>query len=271
VPIWGPQVAHPSYPWELLALRTEKRSLHAGLATSIFPTTENGEMRMIPHTPQADHFIERMRASLQADMPQAATRTIAKHAHVYTCGEHDAMVYVIVSGHIKLLVLAPDGKQCLLAIYTAGDIFGELCLAEGSGRRETATAMEDTIVKQIPCTQFLLRLSREALLEGFVRYLAVRIADQQQVIAHLVTVDSEQRLAQTLLHLAHQLGQHDPRSIRIVQKISHAELAEMVGTTRPRVSHFMKRFRDLGLIELTLEHQLIIKEQRLMAYVAQLH
>jgi CRP/FNR family transcriptional regulator, cyclic AMP receptor protein len=222
---------------------------------------------MIPHTPQADHFIERLRASLQADMPQAATRTIAKHAHVYICGEHDAMVYVIVSGHIKLLVLAPDGKQCLLAIYTAGDIFGELCLAEGSGRRETATAMDDTIVKQIPCAQFLLRLSRDALLEGFVRYLAVRIADQQQVIANLVTVDSEQRLAKTLLHLAHQLGLHDPRSIRIAQKISHAELAEMVGTTRPRISHFMKHFRDLGLIELTPEHHLIIKEQRLTAYV----
>lgn len=225
---------------------------------------------MIPRTPQADHFIERMRMSLQEDMHQAATRTIAKHAHVYTCGEHDAMVYVIVSGHIKLLVLAPDGKQCLLAIYTAGDIFGELCLAEGDGRRETATAMEDTIVKQIPCTQFLLRLSRDALMEGFVRYLTVRVADQQQVIARLVTVDSEQRLAQTLLDLAHQLGQHDPRSIRIVQRISHAELAEMVGTTRPRISTFMKRFRDLGLIELTTTRQLIIKEQRLIAYVAQL-
>jgi CRP/FNR family cyclic AMP-dependent transcriptional regulator len=226
---------------------------------------------MMPQTPQADHFIAHLRASLQDDMRQAATRTMAKHAPVYTCGEHDAMVYVIVSGHIKLLVLSPEGKQCLLAIYTAGDIFGELCLAEGGGRRETATAMEDTVVQQIPCTQFLLRLSRDALLEGFVRYLAGRLADQQRVIANLVTVDSERRLAQTLLHLAQQLGQHDPRSIRIIQKISHAELAEMVGTTRPRISTFMKRFRDLGLIELTTEHQLIIKEQRLTAYVAQLH
>jgi CRP-like cAMP-binding protein len=89
---------------------------------------------MMPQTPQADHFIARLRASLQDDMRQAATRTMAKHAHVYTCGEHDAMVYVIVSGHIKLLVLSPEGKQCLLAIYTAGDIFGELCLAAGGGK-----------------------------------------------------------------------------------------------------------------------------------------
>jgi CRP/FNR family transcriptional regulator, cyclic AMP receptor protein len=223
---------------------------------------------MIPQSPQADQFIERMRASLRHDLHQAATRTIAKHAHVYTYGDHNAMVYVIEHGHIKLLVLTPAGKQCLLAIYTAGDIFGELCLAEGGGRRETATAMEDTIVKQILSAQFLPRLSRNSLLEGFVRYLAVRIADQQQLIANLVTLDSEQRLAKTLLQLAHRLGQKDPRSIRIAQRISHAELAEMVGTTRPRVSTFIKRFRDLGLTEFTLERQLIIKEERLAAYVA---
>jgi CRP/FNR family transcriptional regulator, cyclic AMP receptor protein len=131
--------------------------------------------------------------------------------------------------------------------------------------------MEDTVVQQVPCTQFLLRFSRDALLEGFVRYLAMRLADQQRVIANLVTVDSEQRLAQTLLHLAHQLGHHDSRRIRIIPKISHAELAEMVGTTRPRISTFMKRFRDRGLIERTTDHQLIIKQQRLTAYVARAH
>jgi CRP/FNR family transcriptional regulator, cyclic AMP receptor protein len=226
---------------------------------------------MIPQTPQADQFIARLRASWQDGMRRAATRTIAKHAHVYICGDHDATVYAIVSGHMKLLALLPAGKQCLLSIYTAGDIFGELSLVESRGRRETATAMEDTVVQPIPCTEFLRRLSRDALLEGFVRYLAGRIAGQQRVIAHLVTVDSEQRLAQTLLRLAHQLGQHDSRSIRIVPKISHVELAEMVGTTRPRISTFMKRFRDLGLIERTTDHQLIIKQQRLTAYVARVH
>jgi CRP-like cAMP-binding protein len=83
--------------------------------------------------PQADQFIARMRAALQDDIHRAATRTIAKDAHVYICGDHDAMVYVIVSGHMKLLMLSPEGKQCLLAIYTAGDIFGELGLAGRGG------------------------------------------------------------------------------------------------------------------------------------------
>jgi CRP-like cAMP-binding protein len=102
-----------------------------------------------------------------------------------------------------------------LAIHSAGDVFGELCLSGLGTRLETATAMKQTMLKQIPCSQFLGRLSRDSLYEGFVRYLAVRIADQQQVIANLVTVDSEQRLGQTLLQLARTMGKKDPSSIRI--------------------------------------------------------
>jgi CRP/FNR family transcriptional regulator, cyclic AMP receptor protein len=98
----------------------------------------------------------------------------------------------------------------------------------------------------------------------------VRIADQQQVIANLVTVDSEQRLGKTLLQLARTMGKTDPNSIRIELRISHEELSEMVGTTRPRISMFMQRFRNLGLIEMSTEHFLIIKENKLTAYLAQI-
>src|SRR5512132_1790635 len=134
------------------------------------------------------------------------------------------------------LMLAPEGKECLLAIHSAGDIFGELSLSELGARLETATAMEETSLRQIPCSQFLARLSRDSLLDGFVRYLAGRIADQQQVITNMVTVDSEQRLGKTLLQLARALGRTDPHGLRIETKISHDELSEMVGTTRPRIS-----------------------------------
>jgi len=180
------------------------------------------------------------------------------------------MVYFIESGQIKLLMLSADGKECLLAIHGGGDIFGELCLSGLGARLETATAMKATTLKQIPCSQFFARLSRDSLFEGFVRYLAVRIADQQQVIANLVTVDSEQRLGQTLLQLARTMGKKDPRSIRIELKISHEELSEMVGTTRPRISLFMQRFHNLGLIETNKDRFLIIKEKKLTDYLAQI-
>ena len=86
----------------------------------------------------------------------------------------------------------------------------------------------------------------------------------------MVTADSEQRLGQTLLQLARTMGKKDPRSIRIELKISHQELSEMVGTTRPRVSFFMQRFRNLGLLETNSDHFLIIEENKLTDYLAQI-
>jgi CRP/FNR family transcriptional regulator, cyclic AMP receptor protein len=103
-----------------------------------------------------------------------------------------------------------------------------------------------------------------------VRYLVVRIADQQQVIANLVTVDSEQRLGQTLLQLARTMGKKGPRSIRIELRITHEELSEMVGTTRPRISVFMQRFHNHGLIETNRDRYLVITEKKLTDYLAQI-
>ena len=225
---------------------------------------------MIQQTPQADQFKLQLRDSLLRETMNSRAVKIAGHANVYTCGDQDETVYFIESGQIKLLMLSSEGKECLLAIHSEGDIFGELCLSGSGARLETATAMKPTSLKQISSSQFFARLARDSLFEGFVRYLAVRVADQQQVIANLVTVDSEQRLGKTLLQLARTLGKKDPRSIRIEVKISHEELSEMVGTTRPRISVFMERFRNLGLIETNRDHFLIIKEKKLTDYLAQI-
>ncbi len=222
---------------------------------------------MIQETPQSDLFKKQMGESLRQETLNSRAITIAKHDNVYTCGDNDNLVYFIESGQIKLLMVSSDGRECLLAVHTAGDIFGELCLSELGPRLETATAMEDSKLKQIPSSKFFARLGSDALFEGFIRYLSVRIADQQQVIADLVTVDSEQRLGKTLLRLARTMGKKDPRSIRIEPKISHEELSEMVGTTRPRISVFMQRFKNLGLIEINENSFLVIEEKKLSDYL----
>ena len=195
---------------------------------------------------------------------------VGKHQHVYVCGDLADSVYFIESGQVKLLMISADGKECLLDIQTAGDTFGELCLAESGPRQETAIAMEDTKLKRLPRSSFFQHLSENSLVEGFVHYLAARVAEQQRVIANLITVDSEHRLGETLLSLARKLGQPDPRSTRIEHKITHEELAEMVGTTRPRITAFMLDFRARGLIEITREHFLIIKEKKLTDYLGNL-
>ena len=225
---------------------------------------------MIQETPQSDLFKKQMGESLRQETLNSRAITIAKHDNVYTCGDNDNLVYFIESGQIKLLMISSDGRECLLAVHTAGDIFGELCLSELGPRLETATAMEESQLKQIPSSKFFARLNSDALFEGFIRYLSVRIADQQQVIADLVTVDSEQRLGKTLLRLARTMGKKDPRSIRLEPKISHEELSEMVGTTRPRISVFMQRFKNLGLIEINENNFLVVKETKLSQYLAQI-
>lgn len=223
---------------------------------------------MIQQTPESDRFKEQLRESLINETRNSSAVKVSRHNHVYTIGEKRETVYFIESGQIKLVMLSSEGKECMLAIHGSGDIFGELCLSGLGGRLETATAMKDCSLKEIPCGKFLNRLAKDSLLEGFVKYLTVRVADQQQVIANLVTVDSEQRLGKTLLQLARKLGKKDPRSIRIELRISHEELATMIGTTRPRISVFMQRFRNLGLIESSEEHHLIIREGKLTAYLA---
>jgi CRP-like cAMP-binding protein len=218
--------------------------------------------------PQPCTFKEQLRESLQRTTLNFPTVNVNKQQHVYVVGEPAGHVYFIQSGQIKLLMLSPEGKECLLAIHTAGDIFGELCLARSEPRQETATAMGNTTLIRIPSAAFLLHLAGNSLIEGFVQYLANRVGEQQQVISQLVTLASEHRLAETLLLLARKLGQPDPRSTRIEQKITHEELSEMVGTTRPRITAFMHKFRALGFVETTAQHFLIIKERKLSDYLA---
>jgi CRP/FNR family cyclic AMP-dependent transcriptional regulator len=216
-----------------------------------------------------DGFKERFHASLERErLNLPALRRVAKHQPVYMCGDTAETVYFIESGQVKLLMLSPEGKECLLAIYTSGDIFGELCLAEGSPRQELAMAMEDTTLRRVPFSSFFCHLSRNDLVEGFVDYLAARVADQQHLIANLITVDSKHRLGKTLLFLARKLGQPNSHSTQIELKITHDELAMMVGTTRPRITKFMQEFRARDLIEVTPDHFLIVKESKLSDYLA---
>jgi len=223
---------------------------------------------MIPQSLETAIFKKRLAQSLQTEQLAMTTLRVSKHGCVYVTGDVADSVYFVESGQLKLLMLSAVGKECLLSIHTAGDTFGESCLAGSAVRRETAVAMEQSILKRIACGPFLVHLRDHLLLEGFTQYLVNRIAEQQEMIATLLMVDSEHRLGETLLLLARKLGHPDPESTRIDQKITHEELSEMVGTTRPRITHFLRKFRGMGLIRITREHSLIIDEQRLAAYLS---
>jgi CRP/FNR family cyclic AMP-dependent transcriptional regulator len=217
-----------------------------------------------------DNFTRRLSESLRHPGLNSTTLHLHKQETVYTCGDRADCVYIIESGQMKLLRFSPEGKECLLAILTEGETLGELCLTSSGVRHETAVAMEDTKLKRVSYLDFFRHLDQNSLVEPFMLYLATRISEQQRVIANLITVDSEHRLGETLLFLARKLGQPNPASTRIEKKITHEELSEMVGTTRPRITSFMLQFRALGLIETTPEHFLIVREKQLAEYLARI-
>jgi CRP-like cAMP-binding protein len=225
----------------------------------------------IPH-PSLEHrlvVIEDLRASLSRGGLSAQSVNVKRNQPVYLSGSEANTVYFIERGQIKTALLSHAGKECLLAIHTAGDLFGESCFAGLSTRMETAVAMENTLLKAIHYRNFFIYLQSNSMYEEIVRYFAHRLTEQQEVIADLVTTNSEHRLAKVLLLLGHRLGKKGPSSILIEHRISHEELSQIVGTTRPRVSQFLHKFRNLGLIEISAERFLIIREKELSDYLGE--
>src|SRR5512138_450338 len=122
--------------------------------------------RVIQQTPQSDQFKQQMRGSLLNETKNSSAIKVRRHNHVYVPGDEREKVYFIEKGQIKLMMVSEEGRECMLAIHGAGDVFGELCLSGLGGRLETATAMEDSFLKEIPCAKFLDRLAKDSLLEG---------------------------------------------------------------------------------------------------------
>src|SRR5258705_1129562 len=116
---------------------------------------------VIQETPQSDLFKKQLGESLLRETQNSRAVKFARHENVYTVGERDEMVYYIESGQVKLVMDSPEGKECILAIHSTGDIFGELCLSGISGRLETAIAMKATTLKRIPSAQFFAPLCRD--------------------------------------------------------------------------------------------------------------
>src|SRR5215216_1908372 len=160
---------------------------------------------------------------------------------IYATGDDDDSMYLIETGQVKLSMSSAAGKDCLLAIYTAGDVFGESCFIAPK-RIESASAMLPTVVRRIGRAEFLSIARNTSSLDLLLGHLATRLAERQISVFDLVTMDAERRLAKVLLGIAEKLGTSDGQYLRLEQRISHEELSQIVGTTRPRITAFMQRF-----------------------------
>jgi CRP-like cAMP-binding protein len=171
-----------------------------------------------------------------------------KNQRVYQQGDPADSVFYIQTGKAKVTVVSPQGKEAVVAILGPGDFFGEGCLAGQSLRLATVTALEQSSIMQIPKAITVSVIHTEpAFAELFIAHLLVRNSRVQEDLVDQLFNSSEKRLARTLLLLANFGKEGEPEPI--LAKISQETLAEMIGTTRSRVSYFMNKFRQLGLIE----------------------
>jgi len=169
-----------------------------------------------------------------------------KHT-IFTQGDPTDAVFYIQTGKIKLTVVSHEGKEATIGILGEGYFFGEGSLAGQTLRMCSATAMTDCAVLRIDKQAMMEALHREhELSDMFVAYLLARNIRYEEDLVDQLFNSSEKRLARILLLLAHFGKEGKPESV--VPKVSQEVLAEMIGTTRSRVSFFMNRFRKLGFI-----------------------
>jgi CRP/FNR family cyclic AMP-dependent transcriptional regulator len=174
--------------------------------------------------------------------------SVGKKQVIFAQGDSSNAVFYIQKGKIKLTVLANSGKEATIGILNEGAFFGEGCLTGQPRRLCSATAMTECSVMRIEKKSMVDVLHREpAFSELFVAYLLTRNIRYEEDLVDQLFNSSEKRLARILLLLAH-FGKDGKPEVAI-PKISQETLAEMVGTTRGRVSFFMNRFRKLGFID----------------------
>ena len=174
--------------------------------------------------------------------------TFAKKKTIFAQGDSSDAVFYIQKGKVKLSVVSESGREATIGILNEGSFFGESCLTGQPLRLCSATAMTDCTVMRIKKKSMMEVLHREhAFSDMFVAYLLTRNIRYEEDLVDQLFNSSEKRLARVLLLLAHFGKDGKPESV--IPKISQEVLAEMVGTTRSRVSFFMNRFRKLGFID----------------------
>jgi CRP-like cAMP-binding protein len=181
----------------------------------------------------------------------AKGRTISTHRKkeiIFSQGDASDAVFYIKKGNVKVCVISNDGKEAVIAILGTDEFFGEGCLIGQPKRLATAMAMSECVTMRVEKTEIMRVLQEEpAFSKMFLSHVLARSARVEEDLVDQLFNSTEKRLARVLLLMANFGKEGRPEPIKA--KISQETLAEMIGTTRSRVSHFMNKFRDLGFID----------------------
>lgn len=195
-------------------------------------------------------------------------RTFAARSVIYLPADHADAVVTLVSGRVKLCHATADGKESILALIEPGEVFGELCLLSGDDREELAIAMEKSSAVLIPRQAMQKVVDRHAELAlGITRLVGFRRQRIERRLRYLLFHPNRDRLIHLLLELLEKYGRTAPGGTLIGIKLSHQDLASIIGSTRETVTATLGELQEQGFIELGRQKIIVHSVSRLAAEV----
>ncbi len=199
---------------------------------------------------------------------RAQVRTFGRGELVYLPSDPGTTVLLVASGRIKLYHITSDGKQALLGFMEPGELFGELSVFDGGEREEFAEAMEKSSVISIPREQLQAVMDAHAHVSlGITKLMGLRRRRLERRLKSLLFRSNRERLVHLLLELVEKYGQRTPEGIQLSIKLSHQELANVIGSTRETVTVLLGELQDEGSLMIRRRQILITNMPRLAAAV----
>lgn len=189
-------------------------------------------------------FSELDPAKLTLLASQVSLQEVRRRRVIFLTGDPGTAVFFVNAGRVKISRVTRDGKELTLAYRGPGEIFGELCLVDGGPREEMAEAMENALVTEVPREAFVLLLDAHASIgAGLTRIMCQRRRELESKVEDLVFKDVNAKLAELLLNLGQDYGVDDSRGTLLAVKITHQEMANLIGSTRETVSLTLSQFK----------------------------
>ena len=176
-------------------------------------------------------------------------REVRRRQVIYIPGDPGQSIYFLNGGRVKISKVTRDGRELTLAYRVPGQIFGELCLGDGEPREEMAEAMENALITELERDVFEKQVRQNpALAFELMRISNQRRQDVENKVARLIFRDVNAKLADLLIQLGREYGVEDSRGTLVAIKITHQEMANLIGSTRETVSLTLSQFKKQGLI-----------------------
>jgi CRP/FNR family transcriptional regulator, cyclic AMP receptor protein len=212
---------------------------------------------------------------LFANLPRSELARLAEHLHerpfppnssVMIAEQPGEAVYVILSGSVKVNALRPDGTEVVLAVLGAGEILGEMSVADSLGRSASVVTLEETRLLWMDRRTFRASVAESTILaRNLAEILSRRVRVANARLISLASLDVPGRVASQLLSLAREYGQETPEGVRIPMRLTQSDLAALVGSSRVSVNGALGQFRKRGAISVARDGRISVHDQDVLA------